>query len=160
MKTPENPKDIALICNICITILFIILLLIALLSKRSCPEVKVVEPTKPKTQSVPVEKLLDNLENQENFTLPEKLKIKKKPTDADIEKDRQLLIFLLKEYLQKQKAEGNENPYVSINDLKAEIKHSLKNSPEILKLLDESISNIESTTEPPSLSTTSPPDLN
>lgn len=160
MKTPENPKDIALICNICITIIFIILLLIALLSKRSCPEVKVVEPTKPKTQSVPVEKLLDNLEKQENFTLPEKLKIKKKPTDADIEKDRQLLIFLLQEYLQKQKAEGNKNPYVSINDLKAEIKHSLKNSPEILKLLDESISNIEATTEPPSLSTTSPPDLN
>lgn len=160
MKTPENPKDIALICNIVITIVFIILLLIALLSKRSCPEVKVVEPTKPKTQSVPVEKLLDNLEKQENFTLPEKLKIKKKPTDADIEKDRQLLIFLLQEYLQKQKAEGNENPYVSINDLKAEIKHSLKNSPEILKLLDESITNIEATTEPPSFTTTSPPDLN
>lgn len=160
MKTPENPKDIALICNIVITIVFIILLLIALLSKRSCPEVKVVEPTKPKTQSVPVEKLLDNLEKQENFTLPEKLKIKKKPTDADIEKDRQLLIFLLQEYLQKQKAEGNKNPYVSINDLKAEIKHSLKNSPEILKLLDESITNIEATTEPPSFTTTSPPDLN
>ena len=159
MKTPENPKDIALIWNIVITIVFIILLLIALLSKR-CPEAKVVEPTKPKTQSVPVEKLLDNLEKQENFTLPEKLKIKKKPTDADIEKDRQLLIFLLQEYLQKQKAEGNRNPYVSINDLKAEIKHSLKNSTEILKLLDESIANIEATTEPPSLSTTSPPDLN
>jgi hypothetical protein len=139
MKTPENPKDIALICNIIITIVFIILLLIALLSKRSCPEVKVVEPTKPKTQSVPVDKLLDNLEKQENFTLPEKLKIKKKPTDADIEKDRQLLIFLLQEYLEKQKAEDSQ---------------------EIIKLLDDSITNIEATTEPPSFSTTSPPDLN
>ena len=160
MKSPQNPKDIALICNICFTIVFIILLLIALLWKRSCPQAKVVEPTKPKTQSVPVEKLLDNLEKKENFTLPEKLQINKKPTEADIEKDRQLLIFLLQEHLEKQKAEGNENPYVSINDLKIEIKHSLKNSPEILKILDESISNIESTTEPPSLSTTSPPDLN
>ena len=78
MKTPKNPKDIALFCNICATIVFIILVLIALLYKRSCPEAKVVEPTKPKTQSVPVEKLLDNLEKQENFTLPEKLQIKKK----------------------------------------------------------------------------------
>ena len=160
MKTPQNPKDIALICNIVITVAFIILVLIALLYKRSCPQAKVVKPSKPQTQSVPVEKLLDNLEKKENFTLPEKLQINKKPTEADIEKDRQLLIFLLQEHLEKQKAEGNENPYVSINDLKIEIKHSLKNSPEILKILDESIRNIESTTEPPFLSTTSPPDSN
>lgn len=163
MKTPENPKDIALICNMCITVVFILILLITLLTipKRQCPQAKVVEPTKPKTQTVPVEKLLNNLEKQENFTLPEKLQleIRKKPSEADIEKDRQLLIFLLQEHLQKQKAEGNKNPYISINDLKIEIKHSLKNSAEILKLLDESINNIEGTTEPPLNTTTQPPSL-
>lgn len=160
MKTPENPKDIALICNICITVLFIILLLVALLiPNRQCPQAKVVEPTKPKTQTVPVEKLLNNLEKKENFTLPEKLQIQKKPSEADIEKDRQLLIFLLQEHLQKQKAEGNKNPYISINDLKIEIKHSLKNSAEILKILDESINNIQGTTEPPLNTTTQPPSL-
>ena len=157
MSSSENPRDIALICNICITLVFIVILLITLLTNKSCP--KKVEPTKPKTQSVPAEDLLKNLEEQENFTLPEKLQIQKNPTKAEIEKDRQLLIFLLKEYLEKQKKEGNKNPYISINDLKTEIKYSLKNSEEILNLLDESINNIENTTKS-SLDTTSPPVLN
>jgi hypothetical protein len=159
MSSSENPRDIALICNICITLVFIVILLITLLTNKSCPQVKIVEPTKPKTQSVPVEDLLKNLEEQENFTLPEKLQIQKNPTQVEIEKDRQLLILLLKDYLEKQKKEGNKNPYISINDLKTEIKYSLKNSGEILNLLDESINNIENTAKS-SLDTTSPPVLN
>lgn len=153
MKTPDK----TVLCNIIITIISIAILLVILLTYKSCPKEKVEKPTKSTTQSYPVEELVKSLEKQENFTLPENLQLKKKPNQADIEKDRQLLIFLLREHLQKQKAEGNKNPYISINDLKLEIKNSLKNSAEILKLLDESISNIKSTTEPPLMTTTEPP---
>lgn len=157
MKTNfDNNKG--LIATLIISTVSIIILLITLLyiSNSKCPEIKQIAPTKPKTQTVPVEQLIKDLQEKENFTI----NLENKPTEAEIQKDRQLLIFLLQEHLEKQKKEGNNNPYISINDLKLEIKSSLKNSQEILEILDNTIKNIQITTQSPMMTTTSPPMMN
>jgi hypothetical protein len=108
-----------------------------------------------KIVSIPLTVLIQALEEtQENFWI---FRQNKDTTqEAQVEKDKEILILLLKQNLEKQQQEGNQNPQISINDLKSQINDTLKNNKDILQIVDNIVTSLESTTQPP-LYTTLPP---
>lgn len=146
--------------NIALTffvLIFIILLFVT--TPNICSQeknlVSIPTSSSSKIVSIPLTVLIQALEqNQENFWVFNKNE--DTAQEPQIEKDKEVLILLLKQNLEKQRQEGNENPQISINDLKSQIKENLKNNKDILKIVDNVVDSLESTTEPPLYTTPSP----